>query len=326
MIGAGKEGGTAVTTCHKKLTDLNYRDPDTVISQTINLMNGYNTLELKSTVVELKGEKDELIKLYGEIPISQHGSNFHITGFVTIWIEKNFPSDAPIIKLSKTNFPAIYFEPFLNTKQSTVIYSPYFEWLESKSTLVELVESVCVHLKQVCLGWVLSARDQEDLNWAIPPRLSMPGGFQPFQMTSPPNTNHLDTAPIGVRPPLNPGPMRPYLRVPALPPNQPHSYRHPPPLPPYPNPNPFLVRPPTSNFVSLVGPNFPIGTTSNPPQHKYPLQPPFSPPKAHNSNPLPPVEQPVEDPLNGFSPTKDNLVSSSPGVPASARKVTTKNI
>lgn len=326
MIGAGKEGENAVTSCRKKLTDLNYRDPDTVISQAINLMNSYNSLELKSTVVELKGNKDELIKLYGEIPISRHGSNFLIKGFITIWIEKNFPSDTPIIKLSKTNFPAIYFEPFLNTKQSTVIYSPYFEWVESKSTLVELVESVCIHLKQVCLGWVLSARDQEDLNWSIPPRLSMPGGFQPFPMTSSPNTNQLDTAPIGVRPPfMNAGQMGvPHPHVPPLPPNQPLSYRPPLPLPPYPNPNQFY-RQPTSNFISLVGPNhYPRG--SNPPPHKHPLQPPFSPPKAHNSIPLPPVQQPAEDPLNDLSPTKDNLISSSPSVPASARKVTAKNI
>ena len=324
MIGAGKEGDNAVTACRKKLTELNYRDPDTVLSQTINLMNCYNSLELKSTVVELKGNKDELIKLYGEIPISQHGNNFHITGFITIWIEKNFPSVAPIIKLNNTNFPAIYFEPFLNTKQSTVIYSPYFEWLESKSTLAELVECVCVHLKQVCLGWVLSARDQEDLNWAIPPRLSMPVGFQPFPMTSSPNTNQLETPPIGARPPyMNAGQMGvPHPHVPPLPPNQPHSYRHPPlPIPPYHNPNQFCVRQTTSNFVSLVGPaHYPRG----PQQHNYP-QPPFSPPRVQKI-PLAPVQQPVEDPFNGLSPSKDNLIVSSPGVPSSARKVTTKNI
>ena len=326
MIGAGKEGANAVTSCRKKLTELSYKDPDTVISQAINLMNCYNSLELKSTVVELKGNKDELIKLYGEIPISQHGNNFHIKGFITVWIEKNFPSDAPIIKLSKTNFPAIYFEPFLNTNNSTVIYSPYFEWLETKSTLAELVDSVCVHLKQVCLGWVLSARDQEDMNWAIPPRLSMPGGFQPFPLTSSPNTNQLDNAPMGARPPfLNAGQMGvPHPHVPPLPPNQPLSYRPPLPLPPYPTPNQFLVRQTTGNFISLVGPNhYPRGAPSNPPQHNYP-QTPFSPPKVQKV-PLPTVQQPVEDPFNGLSPPKDNLVSS-PAVPASARKISAKNI
>ncbi|KAI6648947.1 hypothetical protein LOD99_7020 [Oopsacas minuta] len=340
MSGSGKESNDAISSCRKKLIDLHYTNPESVLEQAIQLMGWYKTLELKSAVVKRNGNSDELIKLYGEIPISQNGSHLNIHGFITIWIEKNFPISAPIIKLNQTNFPDIFFEPFLNRKQCIVIYSPYFEWNQSKSTLIDLIQLVCVNLRQVCMGWVLSARDQEDPNWSIPPRLSMPGGFQPFPPMTNQNNNPLETSPIGARHPyMNPGPMGanmvPQNRPPMLP-NPPLPMRY---------PNHFqqpmfpILRQTSGDFINYtgVGPNqFPRQFPNNYNQpYPQPLQPPphpsYSPQKI--APVAPPVQQPVEEPLNGLSspnsPSKDPVISSPPlpvissppAVPAFARKV-----
>ena len=206
------EEESAVASVRKKLRELQYTNPDTVVDHAINLMKSYNSFELASAVIERRGNRDELIKLHGKVTITPPTDKFPITGALTVWVEKNFPSQAPIVTFTQTNFPSIYFEPFLNTKHSTVLYSPFYEWVDLQSSLLDMIDSISIHFRQVCLGWLLSARDQEDPNFSIPPRLSLPTGFQPHPLPVPNAPgNTLEATPIGARPP--------YLNVNQIPPN-----------------------------------------------------------------------------------------------------------
>ena len=319
------EEDRAVSATRNRLMELGYLNPERVLEDAINLLTRYHSLELLSASIERKGRKDELIKLSGKFTITPPTDQFEIFGTITIWVEKNFPKESPNITFTQTNIPTSYFEPFLNVKQGTVIFSPYHRWDEHQSTLLELIQCVTLNLRQVCLGWVLSARDQEENNYAIPPRLSLPTGFPPVPISN--SNKPFEPAPIGARPaflnanPLPPNsiqpphqmyprPRQPLLPNPAAPfqhPNEPHPFRLPPPTLPYQNFPPLIRQTSTSHqqhpeirnsYISVVGPTG--------------FYPPPPPPQPLTTPPQPPPLKSQTSPSQGQQLSNVEVASSPP--------------